>query len=110
MTRYLARSRPPCTRLRPAILHGHVCLVLVCNTDGSRGVWRGVWQVWFVFVTLTTTGYGDITPVSHLGRAAAICIMALGPILTAFITGDGYDDQNWDGDWDSHVNRDGRSG
>lgn len=44
-------------------------------------------QIWFVIVSLTTTGYGDITPSTDIGRAAAVIVMAVGPVVTAFITG-----------------------
>jgi len=43
-------------------------------------------QVWFVIVSLTTTGYGDIVPSTDVGRVAAVFVMAIGPVVTAFIT------------------------
>jgi len=46
-----------------------------------------IWdQMWIVYVTLTTVGYGNIVPVTHFGRFAACIAMAVGPIIVAFIT------------------------
>lgn len=42
---------------------------------------------WYTIVTLTTTGYGDISPVSVLGRIVGILTMAFGVIVVAAVTG-----------------------
>jgi voltage-gated potassium channel len=46
--------------------------------------------VWFMLQTVTTVGYGDVTPVSGLGRSVAgvVMIVAIGfvTIVTALIT------------------------
>lgn len=42
--------------------------------------------VWWAFVTMTTTGYGDITPKSHGARTVAILMMFAGIALTSFFT------------------------
>ena len=38
---------------------------------------------WFVVVTLTTTGYGDIVPTTFIGKLLAIPIMMVGVLLIA---------------------------
>jgi voltage-gated potassium channel len=47
--------------------------------------------LYFSFVTLTTLGYGDVTPVSHLARSMAILIAVTGQlymtILIAMLVG-----------------------
>jgi hypothetical protein len=43
-------------------------------------------QVWMVFVSITTTGYGDFVAKTHIGRIASCAAMGLGPIIVAFIT------------------------
>lgn len=42
--------------------------------------------IWWAFVTMTTTGYGDITPKSHAARTVAILMMFAGIALTSFFT------------------------
>lgn len=42
---------------------------------------------WFAFVTLSTTGYGDIVPVTVGGRLIAIISVFLGIVLTSVLSG-----------------------
>ena len=42
--------------------------------------------IWWALVTITTVGYGDITPVTTLGRVVAGSLMLLGLGLIATIT------------------------
>ena len=42
--------------------------------------------IWWALVTITTDGYGDITPVTTLGRVVASSLMLLGLGLIATIT------------------------
>lgn len=43
--------------------------------------------VWWGFSTATTTGYGDITPVTITGKILGIFLMLMGTALFAMYTG-----------------------
>jgi Ion channel len=49
-----------------------------------RSTWDGVW--WAV-TTMTTVGYGDITPRTNYGRVVAIVVMLVGIGFIALLTG-----------------------
>lgn len=42
--------------------------------------------IWWSFTTATTTGYGDITPVTDLGKILSILLMITGLLLFAVFT------------------------
>lgn len=42
--------------------------------------------IWWAFVTMTTTGYGDLYPKTHLGRFIAVLMMFAGIALTSLFT------------------------
>jgi voltage-gated potassium channel len=43
--------------------------------------------VWWTCATLTTVGYGDVTPVTPMGRLIAVGVMVIGLALLAAVTG-----------------------
>ena len=53
------------------------------SEPGVRSLGDGIW---WALVTITTVGYGDITPVTTLGRVVASSLMLLGLGLIATIT------------------------
>ena len=52
------------------------------GTDGSQSQ-----HVYFSFTTMTTTGFGDLTPANSLGRAIAVVAMLVGQIYLVTIIG-----------------------
>jgi len=44
-------------------------------------------SLWWAIVTLTTVGYGDITPITPTGRAAAVMIMITGVAVLGVLAG-----------------------
>lgn len=44
-------------------------------------------SLWFSIVTVTTVGYGDLSPISPTGKVAAIVIMFIGIIYIGILTG-----------------------
>ncbi len=43
--------------------------------------------IWFVIVTLTTTGYGDISPATGMGKILAVGVMFVGLAFTSILSG-----------------------
>jgi voltage-gated potassium channel len=54
--------------------------------DVNKNVGSIIDALWWGFATATTTGYGDITPVTHIGKALGICLMLAGTALFAMFT------------------------
>ena len=44
-------------------------------------------SLWFTVVTVTTVGYGDMSPFSTLGKLAAVAIMFMGIGYSGILTG-----------------------
>ena len=47
--------------------------------------WRAVDALWFGLVTVTTTGYGDLTPDSTAGRTFAVVLMIVSWVLNIIL-------------------------
>jgi voltage-gated potassium channel len=56
--------------------------------EGERGGFRSIpVGIYWAIVTITTVGYGDVTPITPLGRIAASAVMLLGYSIIAVPTG-----------------------
>ncbi len=67
------------------ILAAIVMLVLE-STESESGINSFFQSLWFSIVTVTTVGYGDISPVSAIGKLAAIAIMLIGTVYVVVLT------------------------
>ena len=72
------------------------CLVLLCAASLAYLIERGAQPqvfgsipaaLWWAIVTLTTTGYGDVTPLTTLGRMLAGIVMVSGILVFALWAG-----------------------
>ncbi len=54
---------------------------------GNESDIKSFWDAfWFVFITITTIGYGDITPVTNMGKVMIMIFSLLGISLIALLT------------------------
>ncbi|WP_345802377.1 ion channel [Microbacterium sp. AZCO] len=68
-----------------------VFVAALAELDAERGVPDSTITtfgdaIWWAFVTMTTVGYGDVTPVSAAGRAIAVGLMIGGIALLGVVT------------------------
>ncbi len=85
----LAASRPKITVFLVAILSivtimGTLMYLIEGEAGGFSSIPRGIY--WAV-VTMTTVGYGDITPQTPLGQSLSACLMVIGYGMIAVPTG-----------------------
>ena len=66
------------------VIFGALMYVIEPAENGFTSIPR---SIYWAIVTLTTVGYGDISPVTNLGQALAACIMILGYSIIAVPTG-----------------------
>lgn len=72
------------TVLALAVVLGSVMYMIEGETNGFTSIPR---SVYWTIVTLTTVGYGDISPQTSLGQAIAAVVMMLGYAIIAVPTG-----------------------
>ena len=70
-----------------AVLFGAAVLFFALESPSNPNV-HSLWDAfWWSSATLTTTGYGDIYPITAGGRILAICLMFTGVVAIAAFTG-----------------------
>jgi voltage-gated potassium channel len=70
--------------LTTALATGALAIWLV---EGDRESFASYWQsVWWAVVSMTSTGYGDIVPVTPLGRVVGSLVILSGVVLISFFT------------------------
>ncbi|MFM0666784.1 potassium channel family protein [Paraburkholderia sediminicola] len=66
------------------LVNSHIPAAYAGMTHESAPHNRATW-LYFSFVTLTTVGYGDITPVTHIARSLAILEALIGQLYPAIV-------------------------
>ncbi len=93
MSKFL--SEPPSVRLAAGVIVTATALVVVISAVAMRifdhSEYPDVWvAMWWAVQTVTTVGYGDVTPVKPIGRLVGVVVMLEGiaflTITTAVIT------------------------
>jgi voltage-gated potassium channel len=93
MVAFSARALPALksTLGRRGLLYVAAVLILLITVSGAvmslaepQTVKGNIWDgMWWAIVTATTVGYGDISPVTPVGRLVAVALMLFGIGLTA---------------------------
>lgn len=62
----------------------YLCIIAVGSTVFHFAEGKALWDsIWWTFVTSMTVGYGDIYPVTIIGRIDAIILMHVVPLFIA---------------------------
>jgi len=64
-----------------------VVMLLLESTHNESGINSFFQSLWFSIVTVTTVGYGDLSPISGVGKIGAIIIMFIGVGYVGVLTG-----------------------
>jgi voltage-gated potassium channel len=82
--------RSPVFILLTIIGNGFICLSSLAfyflEKDANPKLQHFIDALWWSFATATTTGYGDITPVTMAGKLLGICMMLMGLALFSIYT------------------------
>lgn len=89
MTRFL--SEPPSVRTAAGVIVTATTVVVVAGGVFMRlldhGEYSDIWVgMWWALQTVTTVGYGDVTPKNPSGRIVAILVMLQGIAFLAITT------------------------
>jgi voltage-gated potassium channel len=66
-----------------AVVVGAGLLISVIDSEEYRNVWIGMW---YALQTVTTVGYGDVTPTELGGRLVGVLLMLQGTAFIAIVT------------------------
>ena len=69
------------------VLSALMLLIFIVERDANNGITSVLDALWYTIVTITTVGYGDITPVSVAGRAAAMVLLLSGVVIFGGLSG-----------------------
>lgn len=58
----------------------------VDDVNGEVFGWKYIWNsLWVTYITMTTVGYGDIFPISTMGKCICVFMCFWGNFLTSLI-------------------------
>ena len=66
---------------------GAMIIVTVESESANANITTAADAIWYIYVTITTVGYGDQYPVTNVGRGIGMVIMAIGVGLFGTLTG-----------------------
>jgi voltage-gated potassium channel len=66
---------------------GSIAVLIAERGDPKANILTGGDALWWAIVTITTTGYGDLYPVTRGGRVVAVVVLITGVALVGIITG-----------------------
>merc|ERR1712151_1294426 len=68
-----------------AVLFGSLIFAFENGVEDQDGFVSIPEAMWFVFVTMTTVGYGDMSPITPIGRCVCIITMLTGIIFMSIV-------------------------
>jgi voltage-gated potassium channel len=87
VTGRMVRGRVIVYAIAASSLLVYVAAVAELDAERAHGDIRTIWDaLWWAFVTITTVGYGDYTPVTFVGRLVAVGVMIGGITLIGVVT------------------------
>ncbi|MCX8058376.1 MAG: ion channel [Spirochaetes bacterium] len=63
-------------------------IILIIENQNHQGINNFFDSIWYIIVTFTTTGYGDVVPQTKYGKIIGLLTIIFGVVLTALITGE----------------------
>lgn len=81
--RMMARHALSATLIVAVFLVGSIGTLVASIDPNFKSIWDGLW--WAV-VTVSTVGYGDITPVSAEGRLLGVILIVFGVVVFSMVT------------------------
>lgn len=81
--RLMARHTLSATLIVAIFLIGSIGVLVVSFDPAFESIWDGLW---WAIVTVSTVGYGDITPVSAEGRLLGVILIVFGVLVFSMVT------------------------
>ena len=74
------------TMLLSTAVFGVVLRQFEKNTGSDRNNFNYIWNAfWVIIISMTTVGYGDMYPITHLGRLTTLIAIVVGAFILTFL-------------------------